>query len=261
MVRLKEERNKISKIKIKYEKSISKLNNDLYQFSQKRDEFEKYRKNELNKIKNDKKNIIIETKNIKEIKNQNQVLIIKSKKDKEIIDDLKAKISELQSIIRQKENNIGNNFNNNTFKFTKKKNGNNKANILAELDIDCINTNQIIDDYLGTMRNNSIRSMTNINNIFCNTLENKNKSRINQNDIEREKKIQNISLTLKRNNSTNKNYDTISKRFEILINGNKHIKNNSSTINNLNHIKDNKNIKNLGIINNKSVEKNSVSKK
>ena len=257
MVRLKEERNKVSKIKIKYEKSMLKLNNDLYQFIQRRDEFEKYRKNELNKIKNDKKNIIIETKNIKEIKNQNQALIIKSKKDKEIIDDLKAKISELQSIIRQKENN----FNTNTFKFIKKKNGNNKANILAELDIDCINTNQIIDDYLGTMRNNSIRSMTNINNIFCNTIEDKIKNRINKNDIEKEKKIQNISLTLKRNNSTNKNYEAISKRFEILIKGNKHINNNSSSINNLNLINGNKNTKNIGIINNKSVENNSVSKK
>ena len=84
---------------------MNKLNNDLYQFGQKRDEFEKYRKNEINKIKNDKKNNFIESKNLKDIKNQNQALILKTKKDKEIIDNLKSKISELQSIIKQKENN------------------------------------------------------------------------------------------------------------------------------------------------------------
>ena len=60
IIKLKEEQNKLSKIKSEYEKYNTKLNNDIYQFSQKRDEFEKYRKSELIKINNNKKNISLE---------------------------------------------------------------------------------------------------------------------------------------------------------------------------------------------------------
>ena len=255
MVKLKEERNKVNKIKVEYEKSMSKLNNDLYQFSQKRDEFEKYRKNELNKIKNDKKNIITESKNIKDIKNQSQALMLKIKKDKEIIDSLKEKISELQSLIKQKESNtIGINYSSNTFKYTNKKSGGSKTNNLAELELDCLNTNQIIDGYFGSIKNNTIRSMTNINNIFCNNKE----ERISKNDLEKVKELQNMSLTLKRNNSTNKNYEVIKKTNEVLNNINKKINKNSLTSSNLgNYMSEAKNMKN--IINNEEID--SISKK
>ena len=190
-------------------------------------------------------------------------MIIITKKDKEIIDNLKAKINELQSIIKQKENNnLGNNFSSN-LKYAKKKIVNNKTNNLVALDIDCINTNQIIDGYLGNMKNNSIRSMTNINNIFCNTIEDKIKDRIDNNNIEKGKELQNMSLTLKRLNSTNKNFEAASKRYESLKNGYKNINGNNINVNPLNNnINESKNTKNnINIINNDSVERNSISKK
>jgi hypothetical protein len=201
-----------------------------------------------------------------------------------MIDNLKNKISELQLIIKQKENNnnnnnnLGNNFNSNTFKYTKKKISSNKNN-LAELDIDYINTNQIIDGYLGNIKNNSIRSMTNINNIFCNTIEDKAKNKNNKNnnnnddivnkdkdekeaneDKDKDFEKLNSNSNLKRNNSTNKNYAVISKKIEVK-NGNKNISNNSLTLSNIgNYMHENKSMK-ININNNDSVDRNSISKK
>ena len=262
IVKFKEERNKVSKIKIEYEKSMSKLNNDLYQFSQKRNEFEKYRKNELAKIKNDKKNIISESKNIKDIKNQNQTLILKAKKDKELIDNLKTKINELQSIIKQKENinsNLIGNCNTNTVKYSKKRSGTSKTNNLPELEID-INQNQLIDGYFGNIKNNSIRSMTNIKNIYCNTIEDKNSNKISNNDIEKEKELQNMSLTMKRNSSSNKKKLIISKQVGVAKNENKSKNDNSLTVSNYgSYMNETKNMKNN--INNDSKERISISKK
>jgi len=258
LVQLKEEKNKVSKIKLEYEKSMSKLNNDLHQLSQKKEDFEKYRKNELNKIKNDKKNILIETKNIKDIKSQNQGLLLKAKKDKEIIDNLKNKISELESAIKQKENTQGNIHNNNNSKFTKKRNSKPKTSNFVELDIECNNSNQnpMIDGYYGKIKTNSIRSTTNINRIFCNTIEDKIKNRINNINKNKDKDLENISVSLKRNNTNNKNFDILSKRIEVIKNTNKNINNNSLTSSNLGaYLKDEKNI-----IGNESGDRISISR-
>ena len=229
MVKLKEERNKANKLRMEYEKSLSKLNNDLYQFNQKKEEFEKYRKNEINKIKNDKKNILIESKNIKDIKSQNQLLIMKAKKDKDNIDELKSKISDLQSLLKQKEkmNNLTGSCNNNTFKLTNKKNSKNKMNNVLDLDIDSLKSNNILDGYYGKINNNSIRSMTNINNIFSNAIEDKLQKRFNSNNNNIDQDLENNSVTLKRNNSSNKNYGVISKKIEVIKNTNKNINNNN----------------------------------
>ena len=255
MVKLKEDRNKVNKLKIEYEKSMSKLNNELYQFTQKKEEFEKFRKNELNKIKNDKKNILAETKNIKDIKSQNQALVLKTKKDKETIDNLKSKISELQSIIKQKENNsIGINYSSNTFKHNQKRNIINRNNIIEELEVEDINSNPIIDGYYGNIQNSSIRSMTNINSIFNNTIEDKIGNKINA--LNKDKDLDNLSMTLKRNNSSNKNY-IISKKLEVLKN--KNINTNNLTSSNLGLFNDNKIIGSNS--NNKSGECLSMSKK
>ena len=236
MVKLKEDRNKVNKLKIEYEKSMSKLNNELYQFTQKKEEFENFRKNELNKFKNDKKNLLAETKNIKDIKSQNQALVLKTKKDKEIIDNLKSKISELQSIIKQKENNsIGINYSSNTFKYNQKRNKFNRNNIIEELEFEDINSNPNIQGYNGNFQKSSIRSITNINNIFNNTIEDKIKNRIIC--INKDKDLDNISMTLKRNNSSNKNY-IISKKIEVMKN--KDINRNNLTASNLVFYNDNK---------------------
>ena len=261
MVKLKEERNKVNKLRMEYEKSLSKLNNDIYQFNQKKEEFEKYRKNEINKIKNDKKNILIESKNIKDIKSQNQVLIMKAKKDKENNDELKNKISELQSLLKQKEkmNNLIGSYNSNTFKLTNKKNSKNKMNNVLDLDIDSLKSNNIIDGYYGNFNNNSIRSMTNIKNIFSNIIEDKDKTRINSNNKNIGQDLENKSMTLKRNNSSNKNYGVISKKIEVIKNANKNIYNNDLFSSNLGEFFKDKNLSTNNIIEIK--ENLSVSKK
>ena len=204
MVKLKEERNKVIKIRIEYEKSLSKLNNDLFQFNQKKEEFEKYRKNEINKIKNDKKNILIESKNIKDIKLQNQALLMKAKKDKENIDELKSKISELQKLLKQVENmnNFEGSCNNNEIH---KRSSTNKMNVV-DLEIDSLKSNNLNDGYFDNIKINSIRSMSSINNIFSNGIGEKIKSRINNVNKNNDQDLENKNLTLKRNNSSNKNY-------------------------------------------------------
>jgi len=190
--------------------------------------------NEINKIKNDKKNILIESKNIKDIKSQNQLFIMKAKKDKENNDELKNKISELQSLLKQKEkiNSLTESYNSNTFKLTNKRISKNKMNNVLDLDIDSLKPNNILDGYYGNIDNNSIRSMTNINKIFSNEIEDKIKKRINSNNKNIGQDSENKSVTLKRNNSSNKNYGVISKKIEVIKNVNKSINNNNLIFNN-----------------------------
>ena len=78
MVKLKEERNKVNKIKVEYEKSLSKLNNDIYQFNQKKEEFEKERNAEDDSKQKKKK----KKKDKKEKKDKKNKKDKKTKKDK-----------------------------------------------------------------------------------------------------------------------------------------------------------------------------------
>ena len=195
IIKLKEEQSKIIKIKSEYEKCMNKLNNDIYQLGQKREEFEKFRKNELIKIKNSKKNIILESKNIKEIKNKNQELMNKSKKDKEIIDKLKQQVFKLT--IKQKNNNTNinlskerrykspdNNFKNNF--------SDSKSNLINRLNTQYnTHTHQLSDS------NNTLIIDNNVNNILSPPMGDK---------YIRER----ISLSMKPNNTINKNDNLIS---------------------------------------------------
>ena len=70
IIKFKEEKSKIIKLKNEYEKIQSKLMLDLYQFNQRKEEFEKYREEELLRIRNDKKYILSENKNISAMKIQ-----------------------------------------------------------------------------------------------------------------------------------------------------------------------------------------------
>ena len=209
IIKLKEEQNKISKIKLEYEKCMAKLNNDIYQFGQKKEEFEKFRKNELLKIKSNKKNIIIESKTIKEIKMKNQELINKSKKDKEIIEKLKQQINKLQ-----------NNQNINLIKERKYKSPDNrkpknlsesKSNLMHR-----INTQYRTNTHKITEENNISYINNNNNNILCNSI-----------DFNNIKEKRNISL--RKNNITNKNL--LPKENEILNNIYNKTAQNESSIN------------------------------
>ena len=98
----KEERNKIQKIKEEYEKLQSKLMEDIQEFNYKKEEFEKYRQNEMNKIMQDKIKYTTGNRNFNDKKLNYQNMILCSEKDKEIIKNLKSQINELKSIIKIK---------------------------------------------------------------------------------------------------------------------------------------------------------------
>ena len=235
IIKLKEEQNKINKIKLEYEKYTTKLNNDIYQFSQKKDEFEKFRKNELIKIKNNKKNLLIESKNIKEIKNKNQELINKSKKDKEIIEYLKNKINKLQQ--KQKENNNMNIINDRKYKSPKIRTSNlseSKLNIMKRK-----NTQYKTQTHKLFNKNNTtnIKNINSINNIFCNSIDEKiidkestnlTLNRNTKNVIKKEN--DNISMSYnKTNQNESSGFLSISQR--ILDNSNNNIKHKKENIN------------------------------
>ena len=103
-----------------------KLLKDIDNFNEKKEKFEKYRLDEINKIKEDKKNLDIQAKLITNIKMENQSLNNSIKSDKEIIDNLRNYINQLKSIIKkkdeeikklsQKNNNINNNYMINSYK-------------------------------------------------------------------------------------------------------------------------------------------------
>ena len=109
IIKFREEKAKIIKLKLEYEKIQTKLMNDVQQFNYKKAEFEKYRNEELNKIKIEKKKLIIENKNINNIKFQNQSFSMIIKKDKETIENLKKQILEYQHLLKQKEKEDKNN--------------------------------------------------------------------------------------------------------------------------------------------------------
>ena len=105
-IKFREERDKVIKLKKEYEKLHEKLNKDIENFNQKKEEFEKYRLDELNKIKEEKKNIESQTKLITNIKKENQSLNISNKNDKETINHLRDYISQLKTIIKKKDEEI-----------------------------------------------------------------------------------------------------------------------------------------------------------
>ena len=109
IIKFREEKAKIIKLKSEYEKIQTKLMNDVQQFNYKKAEFEKYRNEELNKIKIEKKKLIIENKTINNIKFQNQSYAMIIKKDKETIENLKKQILDLQFLLKQKETENKNN--------------------------------------------------------------------------------------------------------------------------------------------------------
>ena len=110
--KFKEERNKITLLKNEYEKLSKQLMKDIEDFRNKKEEFEKYKQNEIEQLKY-KKNIAMNqpfftdnNKLIISLKAQNQTLIQNSKKDKETIKSLKMKIVDLENIIKHKDNEI-----------------------------------------------------------------------------------------------------------------------------------------------------------
>jgi hypothetical protein len=109
IIKFREEKAKIIKLKSEYEKIQAKLKNDVEQFNIKKAEFEKYRDEEMNKIRIEKKKLMAENKAINNVKFQNQSYAMMIKKDKETIEHLKKQIEDYQQLLKQKETENKNN--------------------------------------------------------------------------------------------------------------------------------------------------------
>ena len=96
IIKYKQERSKIDRLKNEYEQLQYELNLDIDEFKSKKIEFEKFRENELKKIEKEKKNY-------NTLKIQNQQLINNAKKDKETIEFLRNEITKLKNELRHKD--------------------------------------------------------------------------------------------------------------------------------------------------------------
>ena len=134
--KFKEERNKITLLKNEYEILSKKLMKDIEEFNNKKEEFEKYKQNEIESIKSKKIIPLNQSLNldnnsnkvIMSLKAQNQTLIQNNKKDKETIKSLKMKIIDLENTIKQKDNEIKKMKNNNIINSHKELLNNKKIN-------------------------------------------------------------------------------------------------------------------------------------
>lgn len=111
----KEDRNNFNKMKKQYEKLKSKLISDIQYLTREKEDFEKYRKNEMEKIKTQKQKYISDNKLIKNLKTENELLNKRIQRDKEVIDSLKSQLSQYQIQNKSNKNNDKNNFNNYEF--------------------------------------------------------------------------------------------------------------------------------------------------
>ena len=103
--KFKEERDKIMKLKNEYEQLQKELFKDIEEFEAKKDLFEKFKQNEIEKIKKKK---IYEAKNNfnTNINFNNNKLFINTKNDKEVIKLLKRQIKDLENIIKLKDDEL-----------------------------------------------------------------------------------------------------------------------------------------------------------
>lgn len=107
-IKFKEERNKITNLKDEYEKLQKQLIEDIEEFEVKKEEFEKYKQYEMDKIKKKKLN---ESKsnihnNSININNNPKPNTLNSKKDKEVIKLLKGQVKDLENVIKLKDDEL-----------------------------------------------------------------------------------------------------------------------------------------------------------
>ena len=100
--------NKITNLKDEYEKLQKQLIEDIEEFEVKKEEFEKYKQFEMDKIKkkklNESKNNI--HNNSININNNTKSNTINSKKDKEVIKLLKGQVKDLENVIKLKDDEL-----------------------------------------------------------------------------------------------------------------------------------------------------------
>ena len=190
-LKFKEERNKLINLKNEYEKLQKQLVENIKEFENKKEEFEKYKQNEMDKIKKKK---IFETKN-----NVSNNRLMKSKNDKDVIKLLKGQIKDLENIIKLKDDELKiYNKNNKSTILKTNINGGNNTNVKTY-------NNSISKRKFASVKQNldqaySEKNIKNLN-IFNTLAKNKNNK----------KNINNSSLinNLNNNNTNNKNNYTI----------------------------------------------------
>jgi hypothetical protein len=121
ILKFREERNKVNNLKKDYEKLQEQLLKDIDDFTKKKEEFEKFKQNEINNLNKEKKNLLLDSKLI-----INKSLELEIKKNEEIIAQLKMQIDELQLIIKNKDIEIKNLQKNVNEKNINRKNDNDK---------------------------------------------------------------------------------------------------------------------------------------
>lgn len=199
--KFKEERIKITSLKNEYEKLSKKLMQDIEEFNKKKEEFEKKRHAENEVTKNKKINsanlsINLDNNNkiIMSLKMQNQALIQNSKNDKETIKSLKLRISELENIIKQKDNEI-------------KKMKNNNFNINSQRELINNNKIKINEQSNANKKNKNIYSKKEIAYDIKNLFE---KKLSNNNSLEKKKEVNNNSIS---NNYSKVFFDNLKKNI------------------------------------------------
>ncbi|MCQ2818891.1 MAG: hypothetical protein MJ252_16620 [archaeon] len=103
IVKVKEEKQRVSKLIADNEKIQNKLNDEMTKLNLKKEEFERYKEEEMKKIQKEKKNAINDTKQIKALQTQIQTLNQQAKKDKDTIENLKIQLNKAQNDANQKE--------------------------------------------------------------------------------------------------------------------------------------------------------------
>ena len=211
-IKFREERDKVMKLKTEYEKLHEQLMKDIESFKEKKEIFEKFRTEELNKIKEEKKNLAAQSKLFNNIKMEKQSLSISNKNDKEIINNLRNYITQLKSIIKKKEEEI---------KLLSQKNNN--ANNISNY---CINSYKSLKPYkdenstknkLNENKNKSYRNslfIKNINNnvdkcekgYMTNHSCSKIKYKLNNDKMNKSNSVIDINENIKINDKKGRNY-------------------------------------------------------
>ena len=217
-IKFREEKDKVIKIKNEYEKLHEKLIKEIEDFNIKKNNFEKYKEKEINKINEEKEKLLNERKelNNKKIEKENQSKNISQNDDKETINNLRKYISELQSIIQNKENEIkflseNNKINNyiiNTYKTINTNNTNNeniikKENIRKRNKMITNNKNEKVSkEFIPNLSYNGMETKCNKKKL---NQSNKSISLLNINEYSKIDKINEIQKSIKINPKPNLN--------------------------------------------------------
>ena len=104
LLKIKEEKGKLDKIKHKYEKLMQQLQKDMNEYNIQKQEFLTYKDCEMKKIQKEKMKLNQDVKSLSNLKQQNVLLTNNAKKDLEQIELLKKQLSKLQKEAEEKDN-------------------------------------------------------------------------------------------------------------------------------------------------------------